>query len=289
MSIRTILCPVDFSPASRPQVDLAAALARAFGARLILHHNIAMVAPGMGVGWMWAADHHPESEHAVADKLASLPAGISDVDIEMKITTGAHLPSVMALGTEVDADLIILSTHGVSTLDHTSITEQILKWGNRALLVLHGTGADGGFMLTSDARPAVVVPTDLASEAGPDIAFAVELARTLPVELHLLHLLPKDRHARPDLDMERACEHTRRLVPSDLATRVVTEFDRRDPVDGIIEAAARLSAACIVMDEGVRAARRVLHESRCPVWYVPRSSRRTSAAVGAPDGLMPRA
>lgn len=49
--------------------------------------------------------------------------------------------------------------------------------------------------------------------------------------------------------------------------------------DGIIEAAARLSGACIVMDEGVRAARRVLHESPCPVWYVPRSPHRTSAAV----------
>ena len=37
--IKTILCPVDFSQATARQVELAAGLARLFGARLVLHHN----------------------------------------------------------------------------------------------------------------------------------------------------------------------------------------------------------------------------------------------------------
>ena len=43
LSIRTVLCPVDFSPVTARQVDVAADLARAFGARFVLHHNMQLM------------------------------------------------------------------------------------------------------------------------------------------------------------------------------------------------------------------------------------------------------
>jgi len=46
IAIRTVVCPVDFSPATSRQVDLASDVCRAFGARLILHHNVSDLSVG---------------------------------------------------------------------------------------------------------------------------------------------------------------------------------------------------------------------------------------------------
>ena len=43
IAIRIVVCPVDFSPVTAHQVDLAADVCRAFGARLVLHHNVTAV------------------------------------------------------------------------------------------------------------------------------------------------------------------------------------------------------------------------------------------------------
>jgi nucleotide-binding universal stress UspA family protein len=268
--VRTILCPVDFSAATARQVDAAAALCRVFGARLVLHYNVSALPPGLGVSWMWTAEHPLVSDHAAADKLKALQQGISDVPTEILMTKGPDLASVLAASEQVDADLVVLSTHGASTLDHASVTERILERGNRAILVLHGSNGEGGFVLTSDPRPIVIVPADLSEEARPAVAFAVRLAHALPVELHLLQVLPKGHRARADADLEGARRDLRAFVPADLAARVTTDVERRDDADGIVEAAIRLRAACIVMGEHVRASRGVLRKAPCPVWYVPK-------------------
>jgi hypothetical protein len=57
LAVRTVLCPVDFSAGTSHQIDLAIDVCRAFGASLILHHNITDVSVGAAVGWMWHADH----------------------------------------------------------------------------------------------------------------------------------------------------------------------------------------------------------------------------------------
>ena len=58
IALETVLCPVDFSPATLRQVDVAADLCRTFSARLVLHHNRHSLGAVASVGWMWNADHH---------------------------------------------------------------------------------------------------------------------------------------------------------------------------------------------------------------------------------------
>ena len=70
MPIRTVLCPVDFSPATSRQVDVAADLCRAFRARLVLHHNVASMGTVASVGWMWNADHPPASPEVIGGLFA---------------------------------------------------------------------------------------------------------------------------------------------------------------------------------------------------------------------------
>lgn len=279
-AIRTILCPVDFSVATARQVAMAADLARLFGARLVLHHNVASALAGAGVGWMYAAEHQgveseSDSHEQLARLVASMPAGIG---AEGRITRGGHAMSVVVTAEVEAADLVVLSTHGHSTEDHSSVTEQVLDRSRCLVLALHEANVDAGGtrFAAADAGPQVVlVPTDFSATARPAVDFALELARRLPVELHLIHVEPGGRSAAVEVDLRRL----EALVPPELSPRVRFQVLAGDPGREIAAAAERLSAACIVMGEHARAGLRrwfthdtshdVLHAARCPVWFVP--------------------
>jgi nucleotide-binding universal stress UspA family protein len=283
--IRTVLCPVDFSPATARQVDVAADLARAFGARLILHHNMASLGTGASVGWMWNADHPPSSQDQVEarlrEHLSRLGPGLAS---EARITQGPRSHTVLAEIEAVDADLVVLSTHGTEAEDHASITEQVLARARRYVLVLHDEELEQHtphFASGTGTPQVLLVPTDLTPEANVAVGAAFDLARRLPVELHLLHLLRPGSHARGDFSARR--EQVQRdlmgLVPADLASRVRIHIEDGEQSEGITRIARATSADCIVMGQHTRSlvwrwfgrdtARDVLRQAPCPVWYIP--------------------
>ena len=283
IALRTVHCPVDFSPATPRQIDVAADLCRAFGARLIVHHNRHALGTGASVGWMWNAEHRHDSPKVLDAKLRECVARIPDgVTVEPLITEGPLSHTIMAVGDAVNADLVVLTTHGTLADDHASITRRALDAGKRAVLVLHEAAVESHsphFADGSDDPQVVVAPTNLTPGARAALQVGFDLARTLPIELHLLHLLPDGRIRRNGISKEDAHNRMRSLVPEDLTDRVKLDVEHGDPARGIARAADRLDASCIVMGEHTHApvrrwfsrdnSRAVLHQAHCPVWYVP--------------------
>jgi len=282
IALRTVHCPVDFSPATSRQIDVAADLCRAFGARLVVHHNRHALGGGASVGWMWNAEHRHDAPETLDTKLrecvARVPKGIP---VEPLITEGPLSRTIMAVGDAVKADLVVLTAHGTLAEDHESITRSALDAGKRGVLVLHEAAIESKsphFTAKSTEKQVVVAPTNLTPGARAALRVGFDLARTLPIELHLLHLLPDGRR-RTGLSDDDAKGRMRVLVPDDLGDRVKLDVEHGDPARGIAEAADRLSAACIVMGEhshtpvrrwfGRDTSRAVLHQAHCPVWYVP--------------------
>lgn len=280
--IRTVLCPVDFSDASARQLAIAGELCRAFGARLVLHHNLAGVTSA-AVGWMWAAEHRDTLSEAQAEArldelLATLPDGVEG---EARLTHGPATQAVLAVGEAVAADLIVLTTHGASDENHTSISEAILEHSNRALLVLHEAPADRDephFAAATTPPQAVLVPTALAASSHAALARAFDLAARLPVALHLLHVAERGRKMAEGGATDPVAALWE-LVPEALAARVEVHVEPGDPSKVIPAAAERLGASCIVMGEHSHRtlwgwfkrdhSQGVLHQAPCPVWYVP--------------------
>jgi nucleotide-binding universal stress UspA family protein len=278
IALRTVLCPVDFSPATPRQVDIAADLCRATGARLVLHHNRPWLGVAGSVGWMHAASHPAESRAALEAKLhaclARLPA---DVEVEPVLTEGPVSRTVLVVSEAVNPDLVVLTAHGHQADDHSSITRRLLEEGRRAVLVLHEAGVEPRTLAfaAGAAEPQIVLaPTDLTQRSRPALEVAFALARTLPIDLHLLHVLER-RRADPD----EALRQLRALVPPDLAERVRVHAQHGDAATAIPQVADRLPAACIVMGEQARkplghwfsrdTPQAVLRQTHCPVWYVP--------------------
>jgi nucleotide-binding universal stress UspA family protein len=283
IAIRTILCPVDFSPATARQLELASALCRAFNARLILHHNLNAMSIGAAVGWMYAAGHPSLSEESAQERLASLAESQTSVDVETHVTRGPVSASVLAISEVVGADVVVLSAHHTPTEEHASVTELVLASGERSVLTVHDNAADRHALTiqpTADTRQVTLVPTDLTAESRSAVDFAFELSRKLPLDVHLLHLTARRlRAGNQEHAVADAERYLKALIPPDCTERSSVHVSVGDPVEGILHWASDLSAACVVMGEHTRmplrrwfskdTSRAVLYKAPCPVWYVP--------------------
>jgi nucleotide-binding universal stress UspA family protein len=126
--IHTILHPTDFSDYSRGAFELACALARDYGAKLIvLHVNRppAVYAPdGIVIG------APVEEPYELRAKLAQFRPDDPRVAIEYKLLDGEPAEQILKAATSVNADLIVLGTHGSTGLARLlmgSVAEDVLR------------------------------------------------------------------------------------------------------------------------------------------------------------------
>jgi len=298
MRIQTVLCPIDFSTLSDYELELAVEVCRTFGARLVLHHNLEAAGPGFAKAWEWEGAHQAEelpedvAREKMGETLARLP---EDLPVEARISRGPVGLVLLYLIDEIEAELVILGSHGWSSEEHASLSERVIESAPCPVLTFQEGRAEGhAFRLRKaegEEPPAVLVPTDFSEAAGAAVAHAFELARRAPVALHLLHvestrkpqMVPVDHTGETVERLEGAVEVARerlgKLVPADLAGRVDRHVAVGSVGDEIMAAVERLDAELIVMGEHAPGffrhyfthdtAREMLHRARCPVWYVP--------------------
>jgi len=279
LSIRTVLCPVDLSPSTARQVDLAADLCRAFGARLVLHHNRIELAIGSGVGWMWEPGHAGAALAADAQLqqlLAGLPANLA---ADVRVTHGPIADAVRVVSHAVGADLVVLRARGEDTDGEDSVTDRLLESASLPILALHDEGHDHRtpkFATRTDAPQALLVATDLTPATRRVIDVAFDLSRQFDFDVHLLHVLPAGANGD-------AADVARRkmaaIVPPDVSTRTHHHVETGLPARVIARRAEGIAAACIVIGEHLPTPgrhwfrsdtpRAVLHPTSCPIWYVP--------------------
>lgn len=294
--IRTVLCPVDFTERDDRALDLAIEVCRSFDARLILHHNVGNAPAGPAVSWMYHQEHQnghrPEemASNKLREMLASFP---SELRAEARLSNSVTVAAIRHLEEELRADLVILATHGASTEDHASITEEIVEESVCPVLVLHEDRRPTLHIQPGETRIFdVLVPTDFSPSGDRAVAYAFEMARILPFRLHLLHVIPPRKTVRiatgvsmtPALlykeePVEEMKARLAALVPQDLENRVNLRVEVGEPAEKIAEAASSLGASCIVMGAHARSflrryftrntSRALLHAASCPVWFVP--------------------
>jgi nucleotide-binding universal stress UspA family protein len=122
----------------------------------------------------------------------------------------------------------------------------------------------------------VVVPTDLSDSANRAVDYAFALARTAPLDIHLLQVLA---HGSTSTATDAARQQLGDLAPDDLAGNTTCHVRAGDPIDAVLRFSQEVDAGFIVMGEHARGvfrrfftkdtAREVLHQAACPVWFVP--------------------
>lgn len=277
--IKTVLCPIDFSDLSRNELALAIEVCAALGARLVMHHNLNEIAPGLTRQWEWDQFHRAgyinedETEARLKALLAEVPEGVT---AQATVSRGPVGLVLLDMAATLPADLVVLGYHGLKDLDHASITERMLDQCRAPLLTIHEGAAIDRFKLRGEPVP-VLVPVDLARGSGAVADYAFDLSRRLPLQLHLLHVASGVAGAST---VEEAGQQLRNLVPGDLQGRVTCHVTRGNAVGSILETAERVRAAFMIMGEHSRSllvslfvkdnAKQILEKAVCPVWYVPK-------------------
>jgi nucleotide-binding universal stress UspA family protein len=110
LPIHTILHPTDFSCSSTDAFTVAGALARDYGARLVLLHVVdePMFIDGTGLVPFDSAMYRSE----MWDKLEQLAVRAESIEVERQLAEGNPVKAILDAAAETHCDLIVLGTHG---------------------------------------------------------------------------------------------------------------------------------------------------------------------------------
>lgn len=144
---KSICCPIDFSDASRAAMEVAADLARRFGATLTLVHAYPVPGYTFPDGSVVAS---PRMMQELADQAARhlgewqrQAEGLGAPSVKSETLVGEPAGEIVAYARDHSVDLLVLGTHGRTGLEHAlmgSIAERVVRRARCPVLTVHPQG-----------------------------------------------------------------------------------------------------------------------------------------------------
>ena len=299
IEIRRILCPVDFSDYSRRALDHAVAIARWYESTVTALHvyssaPVAAFGPGPVVFEpivLTAADR----EQLLADTQAFIEAEKAPgVAVEAVLREGGAAAEILDQVTEMNADLLVMGTHGRSGFERLvlgSVAEKVLRKAKCPVLTVPRQ--------LPDAVPAapvlfkrILCAFDFSNSSAHALKYAMSMAQEADAHLTVLHVVEHELQNAADLPViaydarmtseeflkEREAALKRRLQEAVSATEFCTVesvLAHGKPWREILRIAAEQQTDLIVMGvQGRDAAdlllfgsttQHVVREASCPV------------------------
>jgi nucleotide-binding universal stress UspA family protein len=259
----TILCPIDFSDASRMAVRYGRALAEHFGGRLVLlavEDPLLTEAMDLGTGHLWSPeDTRGELERFVKAALAG--TSLQPADLAFEVAVGKPAPEILDVARSESCDLIVMSTHGLTgmrKLFFGSTTERVLRETTVPVLAISVPGEAPSTL--QDIRRTIgriLVPVDLSRASMHQVQIARGLSEALEVPILLTHVVEPVRTplaARlhlPSINLERktraedALNELMATVPRHLHAEALVAYG--DPAEEIAKVTRDRQAGLIVI------------------------------------------
>jgi nucleotide-binding universal stress UspA family protein len=265
LALKTVLFATDFSRLADAALDYALALAQKHGAALHMLHAVVLHADDPND----PAHHFPDAEEIrvrleeiaedrMANQLRALRA--EEIDVVRAQRRGiSTAPVILEYAEEIDADVIVMSTHGRRGLSHVllgSVTEEVVRMSSCPVLTIRGgTGA---------AAPALVehvlVPVDFSPHSEVAARHAREICRAYGARMHLLHVFEQPvtpevyigggPATAPDFSLlESSLREALLAVATRAGTDIESEIHVREgsAVGGILDTAKEIPADLIVI------------------------------------------
>ncbi len=301
MSGPAILCPVDFSDASRGALRYGAVIARHFGSRLVvLTATDPLLAEAASIETSAAAFTTATLSALRRFAGETIDGGTPAVAMAFDAAVGKADAAILRGAGAHRAALIVMSSHGLTgfrKMFFGSTTERVLRETRVPVLVVPGD--DRGPIDQSDlARRIrrVLLPVPLAETPGAPLAITRGIAEALTASVLLLHVVEPLRsvltHGEPYI---ATVERERRLRAESALERIAalpgaapieTLLAYGEPSEEIVKVARDRRVGVIVM--GLQSSReggrrigsvtyRVLSAAGCLVLALPAAARRAAA------------
>jgi len=298
LHVHNVLFPTDHTAWSETAFAHAAHLAQRHRATL----HILTVSREESEGVLVTAPSLADAFQARLHDAAATAVGVEVVHADIGARSVEH--GILDYAERIDADLVVMATHGRRGLDHAfigSIAEAVVRRSECPVLTVRPTAE------RTEMVPArILVPLDFSAHARTALAHARELREGTSAELHLFHvqqMLPRygfvDAPPEPaqlsDADREDT-EHRLREIAAEVlgpATPPTTHVapGLGNPALGVLEVAEQLRADLIVMAShgrsGIRrfllgsVAEKVVQLAPCPVFTVKVFGKSTLPGVTA--------
>ena len=296
VQFNTILCATDFSDFSNHTVGYGVALAKEFGARLIICHVIDL--SSVAIYGEFQLDPVGQQNRIMEDANVQLEALACDQPVtwEPMISVGKPADEISRAVEEQNIDLVITATRGRSGFKRLilgSVTERLMRTLTCPLLVVRSpenefvTPAEQKFQLKK-----ILVGCDFSPDSGRAFDHGLSLAQEFQAELHLAHVI--EPPVQPNLLIEETfvsgeihedynkqlIQKLKDMVPGEAANWCTpqTSIMEGQPYDELIKYADTRDIDMIVL--GVRGhglvktlflgstTDRVIRDSHCPVLSV---------------------
>jgi nucleotide-binding universal stress UspA family protein len=179
----TILVPTDFSPESLKAVEYAASLlAESPGTLHLVHvHDVDYAYALPSVDAMPPIISPDEIERTITADLKSVAArcGAIGESATSHVRIGRAFDQICAVAAEVNADLIVISTHGYTGLKHFflgSTAERVVQHAPCPVLVVRDREREGEAEDVRKIRK-ILVPVDFSDCSRHGVSYAVALAK----------------------------------------------------------------------------------------------------------------
>jgi nucleotide-binding universal stress UspA family protein len=263
--IRRILCPVDFSDASRHALDHAVVIAGWYGASLTALHvsiPVFLLQPPLLVTELpTAAPTEDDREHLELRLRRWVePAGATGIATQV-LFDERHRPatSILTCAASLPADLIVMGTHGRGGFERLvlgSVTEKVLRKATCPVL----TVPPPVVRATKPPFKRLLCPVDFSEPSIAALRFAVSLAEESDAVVTTMHVLAApvdDERIVNSLDTPEfrlRCEYTARtrleaLIPDEARAfcHPVTQVQWGKPYRRILDVAENEATDLIVM------------------------------------------
>jgi universal stress protein A len=141
VQLKKILVPVDFSACSKKALQYAIPFAKQFGAKLVLLHVIPMQFHYSADGFETETISAEEAQADVARKLCALIKELvpAKIPARVEIRHGVEAAEIVNEAKKIEADIVILSTHGRTGRAHSlvgSVAEDVVRLAPCPVLVV---------------------------------------------------------------------------------------------------------------------------------------------------------
>ena len=213
LSLKTILFPTDFSPASAAALPFAQSLAQIYGSTIVIAHVMAPEPHRQVV-----TDRIPAQDNLVWQDARRALNAFTDNPIfrtmphKALLDRGDVADVIPALIRDHDVDLVVLGTHGrrgVSKLILGSAAEAIYRSSPCPVLTV---GPKAEASVPWKLRR-ILCPIDGSEDPEPALYYALSLAEQNQSELVLLESVPLVPWQHRPAIQERACRALESLIP----------------------------------------------------------------------------
>jgi nucleotide-binding universal stress UspA family protein len=249
LSLKKILFPTDFSPASKAALPFAVSLSQIYGSTVLIthvippepHRQVVMDRVPAEDEQVWQEARHKLAEFTRDSTIGGTPC-------KTLLDRGDLAEAIPAAIREQEVDMVVLGTHGrrgVSKLVLGSGAEKIYRSASCPVLTI-GPKVHAA---TAWKLRCILCPVDVAEDPEPAVHYAVSLAEENQAEFILLDAIPLvPWQHRPSVE-ERSHRILQSLMPEHAKDWCTPQFLVRweHPVEAILRTAEERSADLIVM------------------------------------------